>query len=789
VLIFGFGIGINTAISSLIDAVFLKPLPFPEPNQLVQISQPYQNDPFVGVDYPDYIDIVRAQHTFESLAVIASSDLDLTARGEARHLRVHFVSASLFKISGIPVVIGRVFTDAEDVRNGPLLAVLSEHLWRSQFKADPEILGKSITLGDHSFQVIGVVPAQIGEWGPPGVDVYVPANAVAPAGIFGSNRGYALDLRDQHYFYSIGRLKPGFTLSEAQADLDVIHSDLLRRYPAVSQGYGLRVAPLLDSVVENYSGATGLLGAAAALLLLISSANVANLLFARGLLREREMMIRTALGATGRQLIGQVLSETLLLSCLGGTLGLVITLTSIEAIRKLGPTNLYRFQEIGVDWTTLFFVLAVTILTALLSGLWPALSLARTTLAPSLGERTATNGPRQNLVKALLVIVQIALACILLTGATILIRSFQAAQNAPLGFNPRHLLTAWIDLTSARYEHDATKGRAFWDSLLPKIRQLPGVTGATMSDQPPLMWDWEPLSAFNIDGQPDSELGRRPALTWQMVSADYFRTMQVPLLQGRDFDARDTIDRGSVIIIDNALAQRYFPGQNALGKGMTVQSWDGPRHCTIVGVVQHLRFRSPGQPENPFQGYFPYTQWGLDTVCLILRSTMDPLSLAPAIRSTVASIDPGIPVVDLRAYDDLVSEKFVTRRLCAFLVTLFSGAALFLSSIGLYGVLAYSVGQRTREIGIRMTLGAQITDILRLIGGEGVKILGIGLLVGLIGAVIGARLIAGLLYGVSPLDLPSLGISILLLGLAATLACVIPALKAVRIKPTEALRE
>jgi predicted permease len=310
-----------------------------------------------------------------------------------------------------------------------------------------------------------------------------------------------------------------------------------------------------------------------------------------------------------------------------------------------------------------------------------------------------------------------------------------------------------------------------------------------MSDQPPLMWDWEPLSAFNIDGQPDSELGRRPALTWQMVSADYFRTMQVPLLQGRDFDARDTIDRGSVIIIDNALAQRYFPGQNALGKGMTVQSWDGPRHCTIVGVVQHLRFRSPGQPENPFQGYFPYTQWGLDTVCLILRSTMDPLSLAPAIRSTVASIDPGIPVVDLRAYDDLVSEKFVTRRLCAFLVTLFSGAALFLSSIGLYGVLAYSVGQRTREIGIRMTLGAQITDILRLIGGEGVKILGIGLLVGLIGAVIGARLIAGLLYGVSPLDLPSLGISILLLGLAATLACVIPALKAVRIKPTEALRE
>jgi putative ABC transport system permease protein len=376
-----------------------------------------------------------------------------------------------------------------------------------------------------------------------------------------------------------------------------------------------------------------------------------------------------------------------------------------------------------------------------------------------------------------------------LNGAGILIRSFQAAQTAPLGFNSRQLLIAAINLTSAKYEHDPTKGRAFWDSLLPKIRQLPGVTDATMSDQVPLMWDSEVSFPFTIDGQPDPGPDSRPALTCQTVSADYFRTMQAPILQGRDFAAQDTIDKGSVIIVDNAVAERYFPGQSSLGKGITVQSWDGPRHCTIVGVVQHLRFKSPGHPENAFQGYFPYTQCALDTMCLILRSTVDPSTLAPAIRSTVASIDPDVPVVDMRTYDDLISEKFVIRRLCALLVTLFSGAALFLSSIGLYGVLAYSVGQRTREIGIRMTLGAQITDILRLIGGQGVKILGIGLLVGLIGAVTGARLIEGLLYGVSPLDLPSLGTSILLLGLAATLACLIPALKAVRIKPTEALRE
>jgi predicted permease len=791
VLILGFGIGVNTAIFSLINAVILKPLPFPEPSQLVQISQPYQNDAFEWVDYPDYVDIAAAQHAFESLAVATGTDLDLTGSGEPQHLRVDFVSASLFKISGLRMIIGRVFTDAEDVPNGPLIAVLSEHLWRSRFNADPEIVGKNITLGDNSFQVIGVVPAQVNDWGPPGVDVYAPANAVAPVGFFGSDRGYPLELRDLHYFFCVGRLRAGFTLSQAQADLDVIHHDLVHRYPT-TQGYGLRVTPLLDGMVYNYSGTTGLLAAAAGLLLLISSANIGNLLFARGLQRGREMMIRTALGATRRQLIGQALSETLLLSSFGGILGLTITLTSIEAIRKLCPTNLYRFQEFSVDWTTLFFVLVVTVLTALLSGLWPALSLSRATLAPSLrdhGDRTGTSGPGQNLAKALLVTVQVGLACILLTGASILIRSFQAAQSAPLGFNPHHLLTAAIKLTSARYERDATKGRAFWDSLLPKIRQLPGVTDATMSDQPPLKWDWEALPPFSIDGQPDPGPGRRPALTWQMVSADYFRTLQAPILQGRDFDTQDTIDKGNVIIVDNALAERYFPGQSPIGKGITVQSWDGPRHCTIVGVVQHLRFKSPGQPENSFQGYFPYTQWGLDTVCLILRSTLDPSTLAPAIRSTVASIDPGIPVVDMRTYDDLISEKFVTRRLCAFLVTLFSGAALFLSSIGLYGVLAYSVGQRTREIGIRMTLGAQITDILRLIGGQGVKILGIGILLGLIGAVTGTRLIEGLLYGVSPFDLPSLGTSILVLGLAATLACLIPALKAVRIKPTEALRE
>jgi len=307
ILILAFGIGVNTVIFSLINAVILKPLPFAEPDQLVQISQPYQNDPSASIDYPDYVDIARGQQTFSSLAVLCWSTLNLSDSGESQEIHVAFVSPSLFKITALPPIIGRVFTDAEDVPNGPFVVVLSEYFWRTRFAADPQIVGKNITLGDHSFEVIGVVPAQVRDWGPPGALVYVPANTVAPVGIFGNNRGYPLEFRDLHYFACVGRLRPGFTLSQAQADLDVIHRDLLRRYPETTEGYGIRVTSLLDAMVSNYSRTTSLLAAAAGLLLLISSANIANLLFARGLQRGREMMIRTTLGAPRRQLIGQVL--------------------------------------------------------------------------------------------------------------------------------------------------------------------------------------------------------------------------------------------------------------------------------------------------------------------------------------------------------------------------------------------------------------------------------------------------------------------------------------------------
>jgi putative ABC transport system permease protein len=792
VLILGFGIGLNTAIFSLINAVILKPLPYPNPERLVHVCQPYQNDPFMGIDYPDYVDMAAAQHTFESLAVAFRGSLALISGGEPEHVEVDFVSPSMFKVSGLPTVLGRVFTEQEDIPNGPLLAVLGEHYWRTRFQSDPNIIGKNLTLSDHSFQVIGVAPAQVSDWGPPGIDVYIPANAVAPLGFFPTNRGYPLELRDLHYFFCVGRLKDGDSVAQAQADLETVHKNLSSRYPDTNRDYGLRIIPLLESMVNDYAATTWLLAAAVGCLLLISCANVANLLFAHGLQRRREIMIRATLGATRWRLISQLLIETMFLSLLGGVLGLLIALGSAETIKKASPPNLYRFHELSVDLSALMFVSGVILVTSLLSGVLPAFNLSRTSLVPALkdeGGRAGTSGRQRHRTQSALVTAQVALACVLLIGTGLLVRSFEAAQNVPLGFNPHHLLTARINLGSAKYETDGARTRAFWNELMSKIRRLPGVTEAALNDSPPLKWDSEILDLFTVDGQPNPAPGREPALVWQMVSSDYFRTMQVPVLRGRDFNSHDTKDKQSVVIVDEALAERYFPGQNPLGNSISVQDPEGTRDCTIVGIVPHVRYKSPGQAESAFQAYFPVSQWDYAAAVVVLRSQLDPAALIPTVREVVTSIDPGVPIHDVNTYDDLIASKFVTRKLCMLLVAFFSGAALFLSAIGVYGILAYSVGQRGREIGIRIALGAKSNNIVGLIIEQGLKIVGAGLLVGLLASLILARFIEGILYGVSATDPLSLCAAIIVLGLAALLACLLPALRATRIDPITALRE
>jgi putative ABC transport system permease protein len=780
VLILGFGIGANTAIFSLIDAVLLRPLPYLHPERLVMVSMPYQNDPLQPFDYPDYLDMAAAETSFDSLAIAHDSFRDLTGSGETERLAVEFVSPSVFTLTGRAAIIGRVFNTQEDIPHGPALAVIGERFWRNHFNRDPSVIGKKLTLSEQTFEIIGVVPAQLDLWGPRPTDIYLPINLCGWDAIY---------LRTYHIFNCFGRLKDGVSIAQAQAELEVVHNGLMDRYPDTDKGYGIRITPLLENVVSGYSGTVWLLGAAVAVLLLIAAANVANLLFVHGLERRRELAIRAAIGASRSRLIGQMLLETSVLAFLGGIAGLSLAVGIIEIIKQLSPPEIFRIQEVRVDLTAMLFVAGVIVLVAFVSGVLPAFSLSKPKLGSVLkdaGGWTGAGGLEKYRTQTILVASQVALACTLLIGAGLLVRSFEAAQTVPLGFDPHQILTAELKLTGLSY--DGAKTRAFWDAVLAKVRQLPGVAEVAANDSLPLV-HWEVVAPFTVDGQPDPGPGHHPVLDWQMISPNYFRTLEIPLLKGRDFNAQDDVHGQPAVIIDDALADHYFLGQNPIGKQINYEASEGLRHCRIVGVVPHVRYRSPGTQENQFQAYFPCSQWGYDAETVVMRCQGDPNAQVTAVRRAVQSVDPNVPVPNIRTYDEVIAQKLETRKLASLLVSLFSGVALCLSAIGLYGVLAYSVSQRRREIGVRIALGAESLKILQLVAQQGFKLIGIGLIAGIVVASVCARFLEGMLYGVTAEDPISMLAAIVVLCLAGCVACVLPAIRAARTNPIAALRE
>jgi predicted permease len=491
VLILGFGIGANTAIFSLIDAVLLKPLPYPHSERLVQVLQETPNSPLAWIDYPDYQDLCVAQHSFEDLGVMREWHFDLSGHGEPIRLFGGYVSASFFEVFRVPFLLGRPFTNTEDKPGGPLLAVLNERIWRSKFSADPHIVGKTIMLDNQSCLVVGIAPVQIEDW-TAGLDVLLPLNLMP---VFGNT---GLPLRAIHQLDCYGRLKAGVTLTQAQAECDVSQKRLTERYSDTNQGYNIRVTPLLGNSVSDYAATLWLLGIAVACLLLIACANVANLFLARSLERRKEMSIRAAVGASRSELIRQLLLESTLLSLLGGVLGVVVAYWTIGVIKMLSPEqDLARFERVSLDVTALVFCFGATLLTALLFGLFPALNLSKTNPGSVLkdeGNRSGTSGPRKQRLQSALITAQVALACVLVIGAGLLARSLGASQTAPLGFNPRHLLAARIELASAPY---GTGGRSlmFFQALLSKVRQLPEVSAAALNPNPPFN-GWSGGSAF-----------------------------------------------------------------------------------------------------------------------------------------------------------------------------------------------------------------------------------------------------------------------------------------------------
>ncbi len=782
---------LNTAIFSLVNAVILKPLPFPDPGRLVVLFMPIQRDEYNGFDYPDYEDIRAAQHSFQELAIFTGGQMILTGRGAAEQIGGEFVSPEMFAISGHRFLLGRPFTSAEGKEGGPNIVVLGEKFWRTHFNADPGVIGTTLMISGRALEVIGVVPRQTVER--QSIDVYLPIHLM---------RGTDFNARDRHPFLCMGRLRPGVSLSQAQAELESIHQGLINRYPATDKGYRIRVAGLLDTEVGNYSTTLWLVAAAVGCMFLIAAANIANLILTRTLDRRKEAAVRTALGAARFHLIGESLLESACLSLFGAVAGLVFGFFGLEIIRVLTPANApARFQEVGFNIETLCFFAGTTVLSSILLGVFPAWTLTTTDLGSTLKDEgnTTTIGRKRLRTQTGLVTLQVAFACVLLICAGLLARSLQIAQAVPLGFDPDHVLLAGMSLNGSKYTRTAKTEPsvraahtanmvAFLNTLLDRARSLPGVTSAALNSIPPFH---NFLSdRFYVPGDPNPD--PVPVCGTQSISTDYFQTLRIPLLAGRDFDSADRVDSRLVVIIDEAIAQHYFPDKSPIGEQIAfngVISGFKKLDYTIVGVAQNVRVANPDDAQPTYQAYFPDAQGPWFSETLLLRSAGDPHDLIPAIRKLVASIDSDVLVSDTTTFDDLLAERSATRRLGVFLVGLFSGSALLLSAVGLYAVLAYSVTQRKREIGVRIALGAQTANILRLVVRHGLKIVGAGLLIGIGAALVLTRLIQGVLYGVSGSDPLSLLAAVFVLGLAALLACLLPALKAARIDPMKTLRE
>jgi len=789
VLILAVGIGANTAIFSLINSVLLKPLPYPGADRLVQIFQPLRTIQKFYVCYPDYLDFCATQRSFTDLAATCNEELILTGQGDAAQLSGTFVTGNYFRTLGRTMLLGQAFGLETDQPDTPPVAVLGEHLWRSRFHADPALVRSHVVLGGIDYQIVGVTAQRSDET----AEVYLPFN-------FEPNLARLKTERANHSCRCFGRLKDGVNLQQAQADLEITSENLRKRFPDTHATVTVRMEPLLHSLVGDFTPTLWLVGASVGLLLVIACANIAGLNVARGLERQKEMTIRASLGASKYRLIWQLLGEIFAILSVAAIGGFFLAQAGISLIRRLAPSGVPRLDEIHFDVDAFLLVAAVTTVMSIASGLFPALAFAKTNLASNLrseGGLVATVGPQRQRLQHGLIIFQVGLASLLLFGCVLLARTFQALENAPLGFNPCGVLVTDIYLPDSKYG-TIPQCRAFFDSLMAKVAALPGVKSVGLTDALPFSLDDNEGFAgpFGVVGQPEPDKGHRPRATLEMVSSDYFRTLRIPILEGRGFDAVDLQRGNRVVIVNRALADTYFPGQDPIGK----QIYDfgdvigrARTNYTIVGVVPTIFQVTPTQQHIQFQTYYPFGQphpfRTADSGTLVVRIDGDPSPLIPAVQKIVASMDPDVPLSNAGTFGGLIGRSFATREMTLLVVGLFSVFALILSLVGVYAVLARLVSHRTREIGIRVTLGAQVADVVRIVFGQGIKIVALGLALGIAAGLLMGQHLVSLLYGITCYDPVTIAFVMMILGLAAILACLIPTLRAVRINPVVALRE
>jgi len=782
------GIGGNTAMFSIVHAVLLKPLPFPHSERLISVNEtdsrrPGQPDTF---SYPDFFDYRAQNRTFESLATYRDASFNLTGVGQPRHLDGQVVSADFFSVLGVKPTLGRDFRREEE-QAGRWAVVLSRQLWQSQFGSDPNIIGRTITLDNRSYTVIGVAPAGFE------FPVEYPApqlwgSMARDADPGGGTPATAPENRGAHFLSVIGRLKPGVTLAQAHADTDLIARRLAHKYPESNTRRTVTVLiPELQKLVGNVRPALLVLLAAVGFVLLIACANVANLLLAHASKRQREITVREALGAPRRRLVRQLLTESQLLGVVGGGLGLGLANWILVAIVHFESGNIPRLEQVGLNLPVLAFTALVSIAASLLFGLAPAWQTAGSDLAQTLreGGRGTAGAAYSNRLRSGLVIAETAIGVVLLVGAGLLLRSFQQLIRVDPHFNPHHLLALNINLPSSRYNDQQVV--RFYDQLLPRLRALPGVNEASAAWPLPFS-DNDATISFEIQGRP-SPAGQHPFASLAVVSPAYFHTLGIALLSGREFNLRDEAKSLPVVIVSQSFARQYFPNQDPIGQHMRPGIGDEKAPMReIVGVVADIKQGSLSDDFAP-RYYLPYSQGMFGPQpSIVLRSAGNPVAQLGAVSKVIHGMDKELAVFNVHTMDEMMSNSASQPRFNAFLLSLFAAVALLLTAIGLYGVMAYSVVQKTHEIGIRMALGADSAELLRMVLRRTVVLVVAGLAVGITIALGVTRFLASMLFTVHTLDWPTYAAVVAILLGVGLLAGYVPARRASRVDPIVALR-
>lgn len=785
-------IGANTTIFSLVNALLIRPLPYKNPQELVLLWEKFsaQGLDRIPVSAPEYFDYEKEIKSLD-IAGFDYADLNLTAGEMPERIAGAVVTPSLFPVLGVEPIRGRTFTRNEFGEGNDNVVVISERLWKRRFNSDPEFVGKQLSLNGRSLTVIGIMSAgfqfplplfnvQGGTFGQQ-VDIWKPI-------AFSKND---LESRGSRSYGIVGRLKPGVSLSQAQAEVDTIIAGWLPRFPdnyEPATRFGGTLYNFHDQVVGGMKTALVILLSAVALVLLIACANLTTMLLARAGAREREFAIRVALGASPARLLRQMLTESVLLALLGGFAGVLLSIWGLDLLRILGSQTVPRIAEANLDLRVLLVTLVASVVTGILFGLVPAIASAKPELTEALkeGGRGSTTGTRRNRVRNMLVIGEVALALVLLVSAGLLIKSFVRLQNVNPGFNPRGIVTMELSLPLAKY----ARGKPvidFYAEVERRVKALPGVQHVALTSILPLSGS-NSDSSFHIEGRNEKQTGIHPDEEIRVATNDYFRVLETPLVQGRFFTEADTADAPGVLIINQAMAKKYWPGEEALGKRINFDDSDLAKikWSTVIGVVADVRHRGLDAEAKP-EYYLPHPQLAYRGMILAVRSQLDPSALVRSIRNEVRAMDPEQPVANVRTLEEVTSDSIAPRRLSVLLIGVFAGVALLLAAVGIYGVMSFLVVQRTHEIGVRMALGAQRADVLRLVLGRAAKLVFIGTAVGLLLGVFSSRALRAMLYNVGAFDLVTFISVTVALAVVSLLASYIPALRATRADPMIAL--